>query len=118
MDAEHTVTIEADGAEKDSASRGGITPEQANTILMSRLDEIAFGMRIQIRYQGPFLVVFSSGQPVNHILHALITGATFGLWALIWIIVAWRGGEKWTAMTVDEGGQLRFADVPAKPRRR
>ena len=115
-DAEYT-TVTTDPEESDSAPRGGITPEQANTILMARLDEIAFGMRIQIRYQGPFLVVFSRGQPVNHVLHAIMTFATFGLWALVWIIVAWRGGEQWTAMTVDEGGQLRFAEVPSKPRR-
>ena len=90
------------------------SPEQCQGILLRRLDELAVTQRIRITYQAPFVVVFVTGRRVNHLLHAIATIYTFGFWSIGWLITALRGGERWTAMTVDPNGEIRFTLVPGK----
>ncbi len=92
----------------------GPTPEQRQGVLYRRLDELACLDRLHIRHQGPFLVVFSTGQRVNHLLHAVLMLGSFGLWGIIWLILSWRGGERWTVMSVDTDGGIHYAPVPTR----
>jgi hypothetical protein len=48
------------------------------------------------------------GQPVNHVLHAIITIFSCGLWGIAWIILAITGGEKRAMVVVDEFGNVQL----------
>ena len=47
-----------------------------------------------------------SGQPVNNVLHAILTLFMCGLWLPVWLILAATGGERRNTISVDEWGQL------------
>jgi hypothetical protein len=64
----------------------------------------ASGTRIES--QGDTFAVLVRGEPVNHLLHLVLTLATGGLWLIVWLVVAATGGEKRFVVTVDESGAL------------
>jgi len=67
--------------------------------------EIAAGGRIESQTETSAVVV--TGQKVNHVLHLLISLFTVGLWVIVWIVMASKGGERRTLLTVDENGEVR-----------
>jgi hypothetical protein len=62
------------------------------------------GLRVesQDRYQAILL----EGQPVNHVLHAILTLGTCGLWGIVWAVLAATGGQKRHLISVDEYGNV------------
>jgi hypothetical protein len=66
-------------------------------------DAIRVGYRIESR--SDFQAALVRGRRVNHVLHLILTLVTFGLWAIVWIIVAIAGGEKREVVTVDDFGR-------------
>jgi Protein of unknown function (DUF2510) len=66
----------------------------------------ARGMRVES--QSDFQAVMVEGQPVNHVLHAIITIFSCGLWGIAWIILAITGGEKRAMVVVDEFGNVQL----------
>lgn len=66
----------------------------------------ARGLRIES--QSEFQAVLVEGQPVNHVLHAIITIFSCGLWGIAWIILAITGGEKREMVVVDEFGNVQL----------
>lgn len=66
----------------------------------------ARGLRIET--QSEFQAVLVEGQPVNHVLHAIITIFSCGLWGIAWIILAVTGGEKREMIVVDEFGNVQL----------
>jgi len=66
----------------------------------------ARGLRIES--QSDFQAVLVEGQPVNHVLHAIITLFSCGLWGVVWIILAITGGEKREMVVVDEFGNVQL----------
>ena len=48
------------------------------------------------------------GQPVNHVLHLILTLVTCGAWAIVWIILAATGGQKHRVVWVTEYGQVMY----------
>lgn len=57
---------------------------------------------------GPhqFLVVQPSTRP-NHVLHLLLTLVTFGLWAIVWVVLAIDSRpERRHLVSVDEAGRV------------
>lgn len=75
---------------------------------------LARGGRVEAR--TPTSAVVSTGKPINHILHLLITVLLVGLWLPVWIIMAIDGGEKRTTVSVDEYGRVqRTRGAPASP---
>jgi len=62
------------------------------------------GLRVesQDRYQA----ILIEGQPVNHVLHAILTLASCGLWGIVWAVLAATGGEKRHLISVDEYGNV------------
>ncbi len=66
----------------------------------------ARGLRIET--QSEFQAVLVEGQPVNHVLHAIITIFSCGLWGIVWIILAVTGGEKREMIVVDEFGNVQL----------
>jgi len=52
-------------------------------------------------------VLMLAGKPVNHVLHALITIFTCGLWAIVWIIMAMiQKREQRIRISIDSSGNL------------
>lgn len=66
----------------------------------------ARGLRVES--QSDFQAVLVQGQPVNHVLHAIITIFSCGLWGIVWIILAITGGEKREMAVVDEFGNVQL----------
>jgi Protein of unknown function (DUF2510) len=67
---------------------------------------VARGMRIES--QSDYQAVLVEGKPVNHVLHAIITIFSCGLWGIVWIILAITGGEKREMIVVDEFGNVQL----------
>jgi hypothetical protein len=51
--------------------------------------------------------VLSYRRRVNHVLHAILTLFTLGLWLLVWIPMAVSNKETRVTLTVDDAGILR-----------
>ena len=67
-------------------------------------DYVRNGWRVESQGDGYAVVVF--GNRPNHILHLILTLVTFGLWAIIWIIIALSSGEKRRTIQVDDFGNV------------
>jgi hypothetical protein len=61
-----------------------------------------WGVQSQTDYQA----VLVKGSKPNHVLHLILTLVTFGLWAIVWIALAFIGGEKHRVIQVDEYGNV------------
>ncbi len=87
-----------------------LTTEQRKAILDRQIDSMfAAGYRINSRTDTSAVMV--RGKKINHLLHFLIGVFTSGLWWIVWLILALRGGEKETRIWVDEHGKLTQAGV-------
>jgi hypothetical protein len=76
--------------------------------LLAQQIQNASARGLRVESQSEFQAVMVEGQPVNHVLHAIITIFTCGLWAIVWIILAITGGEKREMVVVDEFGNLQL----------
>lgn len=81
--------------------------DERKAILARQLQSaIARGLRIES--QSDYQAVLVEGKPVNHVLHAIITIFSCGLWGIVWIIMAVTGGEKREMIVVDEFGNVQL----------
>jgi hypothetical protein len=64
----------------------------------------AQGWRIESR--SAFQATIAKGERINNTLHLILTLVTFGLWAIVWVIVAITGGIKRMMVTIDEYGNV------------
>ena len=62
----------------------------------------AQGWRIETR--SDFQATIAKGKALNNTLHLLLTIFTFGVWGIVWIILALTGGVKRRMITIDEFG--------------
>lgn len=69
---------------------------------MAVMGSVHNGWRVES--QTDFQAVMVTGQPVNHVLHLLLTILTCGLWALVWLILAGNGGEQRKVVWIDPYG--------------
>ena len=83
------------------------SPDERKALLAQQLQSAsARGLRIES--QSEFQAVMVEGQRVNHVLHAIITIFSCGLWGIVWIILAVTGGEKREMVVVDEFGNVQL----------
>jgi hypothetical protein len=81
--------------------------DERKAILARQLQStVARGLRIES--QSDYQAVLVEGKPVNHVLHAIITIFSCGLWGIAWIIMALTGGEKREMIVVDEFGNVQL----------
>ena len=98
MSADHQ--IDSPISEEPSSRK---TSEERRVILARTLQsQIVQGGRIES--QSDFQAVVVTGQRINHVLHLILTLVTFGLWGIVWIVMAFIGGEKRSVVSVDEFG--------------
>ena len=67
-----------------------VTREHAGALLTAAVQrDIAAGA--QVEHVGDATVVLTYGRRPNHVLHLLLTLLTFGLWAVVWAVLAFGG---------------------------
>ncbi|GHA91651.1 MULTISPECIES: hypothetical protein [Streptomyces] len=93
----------AGGAEPDAAQRGLILDW-----VVSR--RIAAGWRVESRSGSQAVLV--RGQPLNHVLHALLTVFSCCAWGLVWAVLAATNKVERIALTVDAQGQVVTVGAP------
>lgn len=71
---------------------------------------IANGWRVESRSQTQAVLV--RGEPVNHILHAILTVSTCLLWGIVWLAVAAASRVERVALTVDQTGHVQAVQGP------
>ena len=79
--------------------------EQRSAVLDAYLfEQCAEGVRVEAR--TPTAAVIAWGEPVNHVLHLLISVLLCGLWLPVWLLAATIGGERRRTITVDDDGHI------------
>lgn len=101
-----TWTDQTKATEASISTTKRSTDERKALLAQQLQSAAARGMRVES--QSDFQAVMVEGQPVNHVLHAIITLVSCGLWGIVWIILALTGGEKRAMVVVDEFGNVQF----------
>ncbi|MBB3044393.1 hypothetical protein [Nocardioides soli] len=57
-------------------------------------------------HHGPTGPVLAYRRPVNHLLHAIATVVTFGIWAFVWLLAVLDRREDRILLRIDEGGHV------------
>ena len=73
---------------------------QMNSLVQS---EVNRGARVE--YQTSDSVTLSTGKPVRHILH-LIVSLIIGPWSIVWAIFEWTGGQRREVIRLDANGAI------------
>jgi len=86
-----------------------VTREHAGALLTAAVQrDIAAGARVE--HAGDATVVLTYGRRPNHVLHLLLTVLTFGLWAVVWAVLAFGGlssaRPSRVMLTVDPHGNI------------
>uniref|UniRef100_A0AAU3H149 DUF8108 domain-containing protein n=1 Tax=Streptomyces sp. NBC_01401 TaxID=2903854 RepID=A0AAU3H149_9ACTN len=71
---------------------------------------VAAGWRVESRSGSQAVLV--RGQPVNHVLHALLTVFTCCLWGVVWGVLVLTNDVERVALTVDAQGQVVTVGAP------
>ncbi len=72
--------------------------------LLSRQVASMLSQGRRIESQSDYQAVLVYGHRLNHILHLILTFITLGVWGLVWLGLAFIGGEKREVIQVDEWG--------------
>lgn len=68
--------------------------------------QVAQGARVES--QGDYQAILVKGHRPNHVLHLILGFVTFGVWWLVWAVLALAGGEKRSSVNVDEWGNTNI----------
>lgn len=93
----------ADGAPPDIVGRGLVLDWVVN-------QRIASGWRVESRSATQAVLV--RGQPVNHVLHAVLTVFSCSLWGAVWVALVLANKVERVALTVDAQGRVVSVDGP------
>lgn len=66
---------------------------------------VAQGARVE--WIGRECAVLAYGGRVNHVLHAILSLVTFGLWLPVWLLIALSSKPRRVTLTVDAFGQVQ-----------
>lgn len=87
-----------------------VSPEQRQQLLsMAVYAEVARGAQVQTMDQTSALLL--KVDPVNHVLHLLVTALTCGVWAVVWILVTASARVRTFRLAVDEFGIVQRSDL-------
>jgi hypothetical protein len=100
-----------DGSTLTSWSRdvpqGETATDECRSAILERAIMRAVSRAGSVEYRAPFnAVVIYKSKPVNHVLHGILTLLTFLVWALVWITLTQRSGERREVLEVDQFGNL------------
>ncbi|MCQ9179194.1 hypothetical protein KMT30_09120 [Streptomyces sp. IBSBF 2953] len=71
---------------------------------------VARGWRLESR--SPTQVVMARGEPVNHVLHAILTIFTCLVWGFVWLLLIASNKQERVALTVDQFGHVTSVQAP------
>lgn len=94
---------------EESTSGRKTEEERKEALAILVISRLNLGRRIES--QTDYQVVLVSGQPVNHILHLLLTIITVGLWSIIWLTLVGTGGERREIARVDGWGNTSVTEI-------
>jgi len=89
-----------------------VTREVASALLTVAVQrEIAAGGRVE--HASDTTAVLAHGARLNHVLHLLLSVFTFGLWLVVWVVLAATGAPSRVMLTVDPCGNVTRTPVAA-----
>lgn len=98
-------------SENPSVNMPGVDGEtKKRNLAMAIQREVAAGQRVES--QTDLNAILVSGKPINHILHLILTLVTCGVWAIVWIVLAFVGGERRIVLNVDDYGNVLRQEMP------
>jgi hypothetical protein len=59
----------------------------------------------RVESQSDYQAVLVRGYRLNNTMHLILTIVTFGLWSIVWLLLALFGGEKRRVASIDEWGK-------------
>lgn len=86
--------------------RTTVIPDDERRNILAQQIQMAAARGLRVENQDRYQAILVEGQPVNHVLHAILTLATCLLWGIVWAVLAATGGEKRHLITVDEYGNV------------
>lgn len=93
-----------DGSQWTDHRSVGLPQQQRADIL----DRAIIGAHCRVLNRSATAASVVMGQPVNHVVHVLLTLFLCGLWAPVWLFIAATNGEKHFTVTVDEYGTVQW----------
>ncbi len=98
-----TPPAQAPGTKATDAARKAALAQHIATAVATQ------GARVES--QSDFQAVLLTGQVVNHVLHAIITLFTCGIWGIVWLLLVLTGGVKRHLLQVDDYGNVLVQHV-------
>lgn len=86
--------------------RTTLVPDDERRNILAQQIQMSAARGLRVENQDRYQAILVEGQPVNHVLHAILTLATCGIWGIVWAVIAATGGEKRHLITVDEYGNV------------
>lgn len=87
---------------------GGVPADARRAALSNAIAKwVGNGWRVDTMIDD-YTAVMVKGRRVNHILHLILTLVTFGLWAIVWLILALTTGETRRTVRVDDAGAVNW----------
>ncbi len=91
--------------DRTSDAQRKISPERRKELLAQSIaNQLSAPGKWRVESQTDYYAIVVGGKPVNHILHLILTVLTLGFWVIVWIVMAFAGGEKRYKISVDEYG--------------
>ncbi|MGW1563781.1 hypothetical protein ACWCQ1_46055 [Streptomyces sp. NPDC002144] len=88
-----------------------LNAEQRALILDWTVNEyVARGWRLESR--SPAQAVMARGEPVNHVLHAILTVFTCLLWGIVWLVLIASNKQERVSLTVGQAGEVVVVKAP------
>ncbi|MFF8482241.1 hypothetical protein ACGFZG_14930 [Streptomyces antibioticus] len=95
----------------DEAPGEPVSEERRTIVLDWTVNEyVARGWRLESR--SPTQAIMTQGDPVNHVLHAILTIFTCLLWGIVWVVIAATSKQQRVSLTVDRTGHVAVVQSP------
>jgi len=84
-----------------------LTPQQQSTALQSAVQSYS-SKGWTPTFVGDTQASLRRGKRPNHILHLILTILTFGIWGIVWAVLAIGMRERTVTIIVDTSGQVQI----------
>jgi hypothetical protein len=91
-----------------------VTDEQRRRLLQHQVDQTILHSgfeSVRLEGQSAYQATLLRGQPINHVVHGVLSLLTCGLWLFVWLIVGLAGGPKREQIFVDEWGGVHVQQL-------